>query len=161
MHAHLAIATPKLRTLISSAARKLARYNSDLAEELAGFAWLRICSQEKHDYELQQWYVVGLNAMRLALRKEINAKHAPAEEAESVPDSTDEAAHIELRDTIRTCFWRLSNANARAIVHEFLLKPDSLTAAARRAGLSAATACRVAAAMKRLWCESEQNDRLS
>lgn len=141
---------------LQSTARNLARGDSTLADDLVATAWVRIVECRKKPYKVAQFHVVGVNAMRRALRAEIEHRTGctPSRRGNCRVPLIDEVVVVDA-DTVATrdqvmLVLMSASATARTIFEQFLRCPDTLTAAARRVGLSAATACRAAAEIRQL-----------
>lgn len=146
---------------LQATARGLARGDATLAEDLVAAAWVRIVEVRGKPYKVAQFHVVGTNAMRRALRTEIEHRTGctPARRDRCRVPLVDEAAPAEAnlafaRDQVELVL-AAATPSARAIFERFLRRPDTLTAAAREVGLSAATACRAAAEIRRLLPECD------
>lgn len=130
-------------------ARRLVRRSDPaLEDDLVGSAWLRLVQIGDRGYSLQQLVVVGLNAMRRQMFYEIRERSVPRVSPENEPgyeSRSDRAA--EIREALGRVAAGLSDS-AREVLLSFCRRPDSFTAAAARVGMSAATACRVADAVR-------------
>lgn len=146
---------------LQATARRLARGDATLADDLVATAWVRIIEVRAKQYKIAQFHMVGTNAMRRALRAEIEHRTGctPVRRDRCRVPLVDEAAPEEAdfasaRDQVAIVLASAS-ASARAIFERFLQQPDTLTSAAREVGLSAATACRAAAEIRRLLPECD------
>lgn len=153
MHVLVRDLPPVLQPKLEKAANRFARRDPELADELISAAWVRIVEQQHRQYELGQWFVVGLNAMRRALRGEINRMRQVSIIEEVFEDVRVDSELITLRDEVAQIRERLKSEVHRRVLDAFLLDPTTLTASAKSLGLSPATANRVSSAIRAIWFE--------
>ena len=132
---------------LKKTAKRLARGDYDLQDDLVSVAWTRILQYKNKSYTVQQFHVVGVNSMKRELQKHI--KHATGDSK-----NNNTPKRVELQDQlvyVDDCALRIDvqavidhmDKTTSAIFAEFLRDPDSsVTDASKRVGFSPATACR-------------------